>query len=180
MDCTDDIVDLVAGAETLAPHFHLPLQHGADTVLTRMRRPYTAGFFRGLVERIHETMPHAAIGSDLIVGFPGESADEFSETERMLSDLPLSHLHVFPYSDRPGTEASEMAGKVDGVAIRERGARLREIGRAMVARFRDTQRGTVRRALTVDDGRSAVTDNYIKVSLDPPQARNTWISAVID
>ena len=180
MDCTDDIVDMVTGADTLAPHFHLPLQHGAETVLTRMRRPYTASFFRGLVERIHETMPHAAIGSDLIVGFPGETDDEFSETERMLSDLPLSHLHVFPYSDRPGTEASEMAGKVDGVVIRERGARLREIGRAMAARFRDAQRGTARRALTVDDGRSAVTDNYIKVSLDQPQARNTWISAVID
>ncbi|HKE83291.1 MAG TPA: tRNA (N(6)-L-threonylcarbamoyladenosine(37)-C(2))-methylthiotransferase MtaB [Vicinamibacterales bacterium] len=180
MDCTDDIVDMVAGADTLAPHFHLPLQHAADTVLTRMRRPYTASFYRKLVERIHATMPYAAIGSDLIVGFPGETDDEFSETEQMLSDLPLSHLHVFPYSDRPGTEASEMTGKVDGVVIRERGARLREIGREMVARFRDTQRGTVRRALTVDDGRSAVTDNYIKVGLVQPQARNTWVSAVID
>jgi len=180
MDCTDEIVDVVAGSERLAPHFHLPLQHGADSVLSNMRRPYTAAYFRRLVDRIHRVMPHAAIGSDLIVGFPGETHDEFVATERLLADLPLSHLHVFPYSDRPGTAASTMSGKVDGVIIRERGSRLRAIGREMSARFRREQQGTTRRALTVDDGRSAVTDNYVKIQLDRAYPRNEWISVTID
>jgi threonylcarbamoyladenosine tRNA methylthiotransferase MtaB len=145
-----------------------------------MRRPYTSSFFRALVERIHRLMPHAAIGSDLIVGFPGETEGEFSATERLLRDLPLSHIHVFPYSDRPGTDASVMTGKIDGVTIRERGSRLRTVGREMSMRFRRAQQGTTRRALTVDDGRSAVTDNYVKVQLDRAYPRNEWIAATID
>jgi threonylcarbamoyladenosine tRNA methylthiotransferase MtaB len=180
MDCTAEVVDLVAGSNRLAPHFHLPLQHGADAVLARMRRPYTSAFFRSLIERIHGVMPHAAIGSDLIVGFPGETDEEFSTTESLLRDLPLSHIHVFPYSDRPGTEASGMTGKVDGAAIRERGSRLRAVGREMSVSFRRAQHGTTRRALTVDDGRSAVTDNYVKVQLDRQHPRNEWIDVTID
>ena len=180
MDCTSEVVDMVAGSKRLAPHFHLPLQHGADTVLAKMRRPYTAEFYRKLVERIHRLMPHAAIGSDLIVGFPGETDEEFSATERLLRDLPLSHIHVFPYSDRPGTEASVMEGRVDGTTIRERGSRLRTVGREMSASFRRVQQGTRRRALTVDDGRSAVTDNYVKVQLDRAYPRNEWIDVTID
>jgi threonylcarbamoyladenosine tRNA methylthiotransferase MtaB len=180
MDCTDEIIDLVADSERLAPHFHLPLQHGADSVLSNMRRPYTAAFFHRLVDRIHAVMPHAAIGSDLIVGFPGETDDEFVATEHLLRDLPLSHLHVFPYSDRPGTAASRMNGKVDGITVRERGSRLRAIGREMSARFRRDQQGTTRRALTVDDGRSAVTDNYVKVQLGRVYPRNEWIDVTID
>ena len=180
MDCSTEIVDLVAGSDRLAPHFHLPLQHGADTVLARMRRPYTAAFFRSLIERIHSAMPHAAIGSDLIVGFPAETADEFSTTESLLRDLPLSHIHVFPYSDRPGTEASGMVGKVDGATIRERGSRLRAVGREMSTSFRRAQQGITRRALTVDDGRSAVTDNYVKVQLDRQHPRNEWVDVTID
>jgi threonylcarbamoyladenosine tRNA methylthiotransferase MtaB len=179
MDCTPEVVDIVAGSARLAPHFHLPLQHGADAVLAKMRRPYTSEFYRRLVERIHRVMPHAAIGSDLIVGFPGETDEEFSATERLLRDLPLSHIHVFPYSDRPGTEASVMMGKVDGATIRERGSRLRTVGREMSATFRRTQEGTTRRALTVDDGRSAVTDNYVKVQLDHAYPRNEWIEVTI-
>ena len=104
MDCTPEIVDLVASSPRLAPHFHLPLQHGSDRVLRAMRRPYTAVGLRGLVAEIRARLPHASIGSDLIVGFPGESAADFAETEMLLRDLPLTHLHVFPYSDRPGTE----------------------------------------------------------------------------
>jgi threonylcarbamoyladenosine tRNA methylthiotransferase MtaB len=180
MDCTEEIVDLVAGSPRLAPHFHLPLQHGADGVLRRMRRPYTADAYRQLVERIRTVMPHASIGSDVIVGFPGETANEFDQTESLLSDLPLTHLHVFPYSDRPGTDATAMDDKVNGAAIRERGQRLRAIGHEMAMRFRQWQLGTVRRALTVDDGLSAVTDNFLKVRLAEMVPRNQWISARID
>jgi threonylcarbamoyladenosine tRNA methylthiotransferase MtaB len=140
-----------------------------------MRRPYTAAAYVSLVDRIAHAMPHASIGSDIIVGFPGEHDDDVDEMERVLRDLPLSHLHVFPYSDRPGTDATALARKVDGVAIRERGRRIRAIGEEMARRFRQSQAGTSRRALTVDDGWSAVTDNYIKLRLDRQHRRNQWV-----
>jgi threonylcarbamoyladenosine tRNA methylthiotransferase MtaB len=180
MDCTPEIVDLVASSPRLAPHFHLPLQHGSDEVLGAMRRPYTVSFYAGLVTQIRARLPHASIGSDLIVGFPGESSVHFAETEALLRNLPLTHLHVFPYSDRPGTDAALLTEKVDGVQVRDRGRRLRSIGQEMVTRFRESQRGTVRRALTVDDGWSAVTDNYLKVKVDRHYSRNEWVQVTID
>ena len=180
MDCTDEIVELVTNSPRLAPHFHLPLQHGDDDVLRRMRRPYTAVGYRRLVERIHSHMPHASVGSDIIVGFPGETATQFDQSESFLCDLPLTHLHVFPYSDRPGTAASVMPDKLDGPTVRERGQRIRAIGREMASRFRRSQTGTTRRALTVDDGLAAVTDNYLKVRLPQPLPRNQWTEVRID
>lgn len=180
MDCTTEIVELVARSTRLAPHFHLPLQHGADEMLRLMRRPYTASAYRRLIDGIHDDMPHASIGSDVIVGFPGETAVQFAQMESVLRDLPLTHLHVFPYSDRPGTEASSMPDKLDGVTIRERGQRVRAIGQEMTERFRRSQAGSVRRALTVDDGRSAVTDNYLKVRFEQAHPRNHWVWVTID
>jgi threonylcarbamoyladenosine tRNA methylthiotransferase MtaB len=179
MDCTPEIVERVAGSRRIAPHFHLPLQHGSDAMLRAMRRPYTAGDYLRLVERIRRAMPHASIGSDVIVGFPGESPSHFDEMRAVLREAPLSHLHVFPYSDRPGTEAAAMPAKVDGIAIRERGREVRAIGHEMARRFRESQAGTIRRALTVDDGRSAVTDNYIKVPLAEPRERNAWVDVAL-
>ena len=180
MDCTPAIVDMVAASPRLAPHFHLPLQSGADAVLRAMRRPYTASSFTTLVTRIRDRIPHASLGSDLIVGFPGESREHFDETETLLRDLPLTHLHVFPYSDRPGTDAAALSARVDGAVIRERGLRIRDIGHQMSTRFRQSQRGTTRRALTIDDGWSAVTDNYLKVKLETRRSRNEWVQVVID
>ena len=180
MDCTTEIVDLVASSPRLAPHFHLPLQHGSNDILKAMRRPYTASAYASLVHRIHERLPHASIGSDLIVGFPGESSAHFAETEALLHRLPLTHLHVFPYSDRPGTDAAVRGGRVDGAVIRERGRRLRDIGHEMATRFRRSQQGTIRRALTVDEGWSAVTDNYLKVKLDRRRPRNEWVQVTIE
>jgi threonylcarbamoyladenosine tRNA methylthiotransferase MtaB len=180
MDCTADIVHLAASSPRLAPHFHLPLQHGSDQMLRAMCRPYTARQYRDLVERIRAEIPHASIGSDIIVGFPGESSAHVAELISLLRDLPLTHLHVFPYSDRPGTRAAAMAGKVEGTAIRERGRQVRAIGEEMTRRFRASQVGTTRRALTVDDGTSAVTDNYLKVGLDRQHPRNEWVDVRID
>jgi threonylcarbamoyladenosine tRNA methylthiotransferase MtaB len=144
-----------------------------------MRRPYTAGYYAALVENIARMMPHASIGSDVIVGFPGETDAQFEESAALLQQLPLSHLHVFPYSDRPGTEASALQPKVDGVVIRERARRIREIGADLTRRFRSTQHGTRRRALVVDDGWSAVTDNYVKVPLQAQTERNTWVRVTL-
>ena len=179
MDCPADVIDMVAASPRLAPHFHLPLQHGSDRILAAMRRPYTVSSYAALVERIAALMPHASIGSDVIVGFPGERDSDFDVMRKVLRELPLSHLHVFPYSDRPGTDASSMANKVHGAAIRDRGREVRAIGQELSRRFRDAQAGTTRRALTLEDGWTAVTDNYVKVRLPAPHPRNQWVEATI-
>jgi threonylcarbamoyladenosine tRNA methylthiotransferase MtaB len=180
MDCTPEIVDIVAASERIAPHFHLPLQHGSDPMLRAMRRPYSVAYYRGLVERIRTAMPHAAIGSDIIVGFPGEADTHFDDMCRLLEALPLTHLHVFPYSDRPGTAASRMSPKVDGRVVRERGGIVREIGERMTRRFKASQAGRMVRALTVDDGQSVVTGNYLKLRLDVRRIRNEWVNVQVE
>jgi threonylcarbamoyladenosine tRNA methylthiotransferase MtaB len=173
MDCTADVVDLIASSGgRFAPHFHLPLQHASDVVLERMHRPYTLEYYRRMVGSILDRLPHAAIGSDLIVGFPGETGADFAANLDYLPVSGLTHLHVFPYSDRPGTVATAMRGKVDGVVIRERGARLREIGAQLSRRFRESQIGTVRPGLTLEDGTLVVTDNFLKVKIAPGFRRN--------
>jgi threonylcarbamoyladenosine tRNA methylthiotransferase MtaB len=176
MDCTPQIVDLVASSGgRLAPHFHLPLQHASDRMLRAMRRPYTSEFYRTLVEQILVRLPHASIGTDLIAGFPGESDDDFARNLEYLPSSGLSHLHVFPYSDRPGTEASKMAAKVPGPAIRERASQLRAIGAQLSRRFRQSQTGTTRPALTLDDGSVVVTDNYLKLEIPRDLPRNVRV-----
>jgi threonylcarbamoyladenosine tRNA methylthiotransferase MtaB len=179
MDCTSPIVDLVAGSPRLAPHFHLPLQHGADEMLRVMRRPYTSRFYDRLVARIHDRMPHAAIGSDIIVGFPGETDEHVERMLSLLESLPLTYLHVFPYSDRPGTEATDLRSKVPGGAIRARAQALRSLGERLSTRFQARQLGSRRRALTVDDGSRAITDNYLKLRISPGRPRNEWVQVVI-
>ena len=106
MDCRPAIVDLVAGSPALAPHFHLPLQHASNRMLGLMRRPYTLEYYAALVDEIRAKIPHASIGSDVIVGFPGETDDDFERLASYLEGSLLTHVHVFPYSDRPGTVAA--------------------------------------------------------------------------
>ena len=175
MDCTPAAVDLVARSGRFMPHFHLPLQHASDRMLAAMRRPYTLGYYRRLVDGIRARLPHASIGSDMIVGFPGESDLDFAANLDYLPSSPLTHLHVFPYSDRPGTEASRMDGKVHGGLIRERGNELRRIGAELASGFRQSQTGTVRPGLTLEDGTLVVTDNYLKVRIAPGLARNARV-----
>ena len=173
MDCTPAIVDLVASSGgRFAPHFHLPLQHASDRMLAAMRRPYTLDDYRRLVDAVHARLPDASIGSDMIVGFPGETDEDFGANVDYLPSSPLTHLHVFPYSDRPGTEASSMRDKVDGITIRDRGLRLRQIGAGLTRRFHASQAGATRRALTLEDGSLVVTDNYLKVRIPPGLPRN--------
>jgi threonylcarbamoyladenosine tRNA methylthiotransferase MtaB len=178
MDCTPDIVELVASSGgRFAPHFHLPLQHASDRMLGLMRRPYGLDYYERLVDGILERLPHASIGSDIIVGFPGEDDADFDRNLEYLPRSPLSHLHVFPYSDRPGTEASTMNGKVPGPLVRERGARLRQIGTTLARRFRQKQNGSIRPGLTLEDGTLVVTDNFLKVRIPPGRGRNerVWV-----
>ena len=181
MDCTEAIVGLVASSGgRFAPHFHLPLQHASDRMLALMRRPYTLDIYRALVDRIAARLPHASIGSDMIVGFPGESDDDFQANLDYLPASPLTHLHVFPYSDRPGTTATAMRGKVEGITIRERGLRMRGIGAALARRFRESQAGTTRPGLTLEDGSLVVTDNYLKVRIPPGLPRNQRVRVRVE
>jgi threonylcarbamoyladenosine tRNA methylthiotransferase MtaB len=175
MDCTPDIVDLVATSDCFAPHFHLPLQHASNRVLSAMRRPYAIEFYASLVEQIRARIPNASIGSDIIVGFPGERDDDFEQLASYLERSPLTHVHVFPYSDRPGTEASAMSGKVPGPVVRERGRRVRDIGQRLTDRFRDSQVDTIHRALTLEDGSLVVTGNYLKLRVPAAHPRNHWV-----
>ena len=176
MDCTPAIIDVAAHSPRIAPHFHLPLQHGSDVMLRAMKRPYTAGDFQRIVERIHARLPYAAVGTDVIVGFPGESAEQFAATASLLESLPIAYAHVFPYSDRPSTAAAALEPKVDGNVIRDRARVLREVGAAKSREFRRNQVGRLMRALTVDDGASVVTGNYLKVRISNPQPRNSWVA----
>jgi threonylcarbamoyladenosine tRNA methylthiotransferase MtaB len=130
-----ELLDLLATSPVLCPHLHIPLQAGDDAVLARMGRPYDTAFFRDLIGRIHTRLPQAAIGLDVIVGFPGETEREFAHTFELIESLPVSHLHVFPYSKRPGTPAATMPAQIQGDVAKERAARLRELGERKLAGF---------------------------------------------
>lgn len=180
MDCTSTVLDVLAGhPQRFAPHLHLPLQHADDAMLAAMRRPYTASAYADLVADVRRRLPDAAIGSDAIVGFPGETDAHAQRLADYLASSPLTHVHVFPYSDRPGTAAERLPGKVAPPAVKARALRLREISRALSTRFRLSQAGRVRPALTIADGRTAVTDNYLKVPAPPGLARNVWVDVVV-
>jgi threonylcarbamoyladenosine tRNA methylthiotransferase MtaB len=173
MDCTPEIIDLVAlSGGRFAPHFHLPLQHGSDRMLHAMRRPYTVEFYADMVGTIIGKLPHASIGTDMIVGFPGESDRDFADSLDYLASAPLSHVHVFPYSDRPGTEASVLEDKVPGQTVRDRGSVLRAAAAKLTTKFREAQVDTIRPGLTLEDGSLVVTDNYLKVRVGTGKARN--------
>jgi threonylcarbamoyladenosine tRNA methylthiotransferase MtaB len=180
MDCTPGIIGIAAQSARIAPHFHLPLQHGSDAVLSAMRRPYTARYFRNVVDHIQHRLPHAAIGTDVIVGFPGETDTDFAATIHLLESLPLAYVHVFPYSDRPGTAAAAITSKVDGNVIRNRARVVRQIAASKSDEFRRTQVGRAMNALTVDDGFSVVTGNYLKVRIEERQPRNCWVTVRIE
>ena len=167
MDCPPEVVDLVVGSGRFAPHFHLPLQHASDAMLRRMRRPYRLDLYRRVVDRIRDRLPHAGIGSDLIAGFPGEREEDADRTLAYLAGSPLTYLHVFPYSPRPGTEAASLSGRVSGPLVRDRARALRGVGAELSRRFREAQLGAVRPGLTLEGGTLVLTDNYLKVAVPP-------------
>jgi threonylcarbamoyladenosine tRNA methylthiotransferase MtaB len=173
MDFPPDIV------ERVAPHFHLPLQHASNRILHLMRRPYTIEEYDAIVSDLRARVPHAAIGTDVIVGFPGETNEDFETLATYLDRSPLTHIHVFPYSERPGTEASMLPAKVHGTVVKERGERIRRISSLLQERFRSRLVGIRRPALTIEDGTVAVSDNYIRVTAPPGHARNEWIEVTL-
>jgi threonylcarbamoyladenosine tRNA methylthiotransferase MtaB len=171
---TPELVEVVTGSPLIAPHFHVPLQSGSDAVLRRMRRPYTTGMYRTLVERLAGAVPRLGLGADVIVGFPGETDADFEATLALIDALPLTYLHVFPYSDRPGTEASRLDGHLSAGVVTERARRLRALGRAKNLAFRRALVGRTEDTLVLEardraSGRLVgLTGNYVEVQFDGP------------
>jgi threonylcarbamoyladenosine tRNA methylthiotransferase MtaB len=160
------IVKLAAENPIFARHFHIPVQSGSDRILRRMRRPYTAARFRELLRYIHNELPDAGLGTDLLVGFPGETDQDFAETFALIEDSPLTYLHVFPFSPREGTDACLMPDPVPSQVIKRRMAKALELSRSKNLLFRRRFVGQVLPAITLakeeDLGSSVVlTGNYI-------------------
>jgi threonylcarbamoyladenosine tRNA methylthiotransferase MtaB len=164
-----ELLDYVAAAEWICPHYHIPLQAGDDEILQRMNRHYTTGFFRDLLVEIRNRQQQTAIGLDIITGFPGETEQQFTATCNLLQDLPFSHLHVFPFSRRPGTPAAEMKEQLPGNFIKERAARLREIGKQKLAEYAQQFVGQTLDVVVeggeVDGKKKGLSDNYLSVWL---------------
>jgi threonylcarbamoyladenosine tRNA methylthiotransferase MtaB len=180
MDCTPALVDLTVSSARLAPALHLPLQHASDRVLGAMRRGYTGADYAGVARHVRDRLPHASIGTDVIVGFPGETEEDVDILAAYLASSPITQVHVFPYSDRPGTEASRLEPKIHGAVIRERSRRVRAIGGDLSSAFVASQLGAVHRALTTHDGSMAVTINGLRVVLSEPRARNEWVDVRLE
>ena len=149
MDVTQDLVALVASTDRLAPHFHIPLQSGSDRILAAMHRWYRAAHYARRVELIRELLPHAAIGADLIAGFPGETNADHRATLELVRRLPFTYLHVFAFSKRPGTEAAAMSNEVPPEVIQQRSRELRALAAEKAAAFRATQLNRLLRVLTL-------------------------------
>jgi threonylcarbamoyladenosine tRNA methylthiotransferase MtaB len=173
---SDDLLDFIAASPKICKHLHICLQSGDDDILRRMRRRYDVASYERLIANVVARMPECGLGSDLLVGFPGETEAHFERTLRAVERLPFSYLHVFSYSARPGTPASKYPGQVHPAATKERSRRLRELGQAKKRAF---ARRFLGRELTIllegkrDKPRqflSGLTENYIRVHVNAPEA----------
>ena len=166
---TDDIIDFLSGSNSFVPHFHIPLQSGSDKILKQMRRRYSSELYQSRVKKVKQAMPYSCIGVDVIVGFPGETDDDFSETVRQMNDSDISYLHVFSYSERPGTEAVKMKQKIASDVRAERSKQLQILSINKRRAFYESCLGQVRTVLfeTWDNGiLEGFTDNYIRVKVE--------------
>ncbi len=161
------LVDHMAESEKLCPHFHIPLQSGDDTVLREMKRLYTASEYASFLERLAVRIPNVCLGTDVMVGFPGERETAYENTRRLLSDLPFAYFHVFPFSERAGTPAVKMAGKVLPAERKERSQQLRELSQQKRSQFHVRQLGKTVRVLMEERNAAGLyqgfTDNYARV-----------------
>jgi threonylcarbamoyladenosine tRNA methylthiotransferase MtaB len=182
MDWSDELIALVGSTPRIAKHAHVPMQSGSDAVLRRMHRKYRPWHYREKIEKIRAAMPNAAIGADVMVGFPGETDAEFKATRQMIEDLPFTYLHVFTYSARPGTPAAAMKNQVPVQIARERNRILRELASEKKLAFMRSFIGKPLEAITLNvigsdnDGAftEALTDNYLKLRLRGSHDANRW------
>lgn len=168
-ELTQDIIELVAEAEIFCDHFHIPLQSGDDQILERMHRPYTSSLCKDLIVKINDHMPDAAIGVDILIGFPGETEKAFENTYSLIEKLPISYLHVFPFSPRPGTPAGKYSQKVQQKTIKARCEKMRQLGNEKKCVFYETIMGKTVEVLIESKRNKAtgllkgITSNYIPV-----------------
>jgi len=167
---SDEIIEFVAQSNRFVPHFHIPLQSGSDKILGLMRRRYKRDLYASRVSKIKQLMPHCCIGVDVIVGFPGETREDFIDTYNFLNDLDVSYLHVFTYSERENTLASEMSGVVPGSTRAERSKMLHILSDKKRRAFYESQLGKMDEVLfegDVKDGfMHGFTRNYVKVKTE--------------
>jgi threonylcarbamoyladenosine tRNA methylthiotransferase MtaB len=171
---SDEIIDFVAASKRFAPHFHMPLQAGSDAVLKLMKRRYDTALFRHKVEKIKTVLPHAFIGVDVIVGVRGETDAYYDESKAFIQSLAISQLHVFTYSERPGTQALQIDHVVDPKTKHARSKALLDISDDKLLRFYETQKGTARKVLFEHTKRGdqmhGFTENYVKLCADYDQS----------
>ena len=163
----DETIELVAESQNFVPHFHIPLQSGSDEILKKMKRRYLTTLYTNRVKKIREMLPDACIGVDVIVGFPGETEEKFLETYKFLSELPISYLHVFTYSERDNTEAVEMEGVVPISERKKRNKMLRILSEKKKMAFYQSQIGKTLPVLWEHEEKNGMmfgfTDNYVRV-----------------
>ena len=181
LDVTQDVIEFFATNERMAPHFHMPLQSGVNRILGAMHRWYRAEHYARRVELIRERLSNAAIGADVIAGFPGESDAEHEETLRFIDERPFTYLHVFSYSVRPGTKAAALAGHISGEVIQRRAREMRALGERKAEAFRKSQTGRTLRVLTLHrDSKAnpsetpALSGNYLPVMIPERLPHNQW------
>ena len=176
---TDALVEMIAAQPKIARHLQIPLQSGSDTTLGAMRRNYRTRHYARVLEKLRSSVPGIGLGADVIVGFPGETDQEFRRTADFIRSVPLNYLHVFSYSSRPGTAASEMPGHNEPGVVAGRSRTLRQIGQDLSASFRRSQSDVTHRALVLggrraDGRRRALTSNFIDLSIDGELAENQF------
>jgi threonylcarbamoyladenosine tRNA methylthiotransferase MtaB len=186
LDVTQDLIEFFASTDRIAPHFHMPLQSASNRILAAMHRWYRAEHYARRVELIRERLPHAAIGADVIAGFPGETDSDHAATLRFLASRPFTYLHVFSYSMRPGTKAATLANPVPGNVIKRRAREVRALAEQKSAAFRRSQLGRTLRVLTLrrdTDGdpqsTPALSENYLTVRLPLALPPNQFLDAVL-
>ncbi len=180
MDWTNDLIELVATSPRIAKHAHVPLQSGSDRILRAMHRKYRPWHYADRIERIRAAMPDAAIGADVMVGFPGETEDEFEQTRALIERLPFTYLHVFTYSSRAGTPSAEMPSQVPVHVARERNRVLRELAASKKRAFMKSFIGRDLDAITLTHSggkrTEALSDNYLKLFVTGSLPANELVS----
>ena len=184
MDWSDELIGMMASSPRIAKHAHVPMQSGSDRVLRAMHRKYRPWHYREKLEKIRAAMPMAAIGADVMVGFPGESESDFEQTRRLIEELPFTYLHVFTYSSRPGTPSAAMRNQVPVQIARERNRILRDLAAEKKLAFMRAFVGRTVEAITLNvfDGKSteALTDNYLKLQLQGLHETNQWVRTRVE
>jgi threonylcarbamoyladenosine tRNA methylthiotransferase MtaB len=179
MDFSDDLLHLMADSPRIARHVHAPLQSGSDTVLRRMHRKYRPRHYADRVLKARTLIPDAAIGADVMVGFPGETDAEFAETFRFIDELPFTYLHVFTYSARPGTPAADAPDQIPMPVRKDRNRQLRELADRKNRAFRQSFLGQSLSVVTLGQGHMALSSNYLKVELLQPATDNLLLNIPI-